>query len=78
MVDMVALGQEGLRQDIPGFEPGDRAALLAADIASANNKHIATGVPLAAMGPAEASTASVIRRAAPRPPSPRPCGRRTR
>lgn len=39
-----------------GFEPGDKAALLAADIAASDNGHIATGVPLAAMGPTEATT----------------------
>jgi large subunit ribosomal protein L19 len=28
MVDMIALGHEGLRQDIPGFEPGDTVKVM--------------------------------------------------
>lgn len=28
MVDMVALGREGLRQDIPGFDPGDTVKVM--------------------------------------------------
>lgn len=40
-----------------GFEPGDRAALVAADIAQASNPRVATGVPMAAAGPTVATTA---------------------
>lgn len=39
-----------------GFEPGDRASLLAADIASRGQRRITTGVPLAAAGPTQAVT----------------------
>jgi hypothetical protein len=39
-----------------GFEPGDRATLLAADIASRGHRRVATGVPLAAAGPTQALT----------------------
>ncbi len=39
-----------------GFEPGDRASLVAAAIAARSNQRIATGVPLAAAGPTEATT----------------------
>lgn len=39
-----------------GFEPGDRASLVAAAIAARSDQRIATGVPLAAAGPTEATT----------------------
>lgn len=37
-----------------GFEPGDRATLVGADIARRTNPKVATGVPLAATGPTRA------------------------
>jgi hypothetical protein len=38
------------------FEPGDRTALTAADLAHKNDPRVATGVPIAAAGPAVADT----------------------
>ncbi|HEY3713181.1 MAG TPA: SCO6880 family protein [Jatrophihabitantaceae bacterium] len=37
-----------------GFAPGDRAALVAAELAGQDNPQIATGVPMAAAGPSSA------------------------
>jgi hypothetical protein len=37
-----------------GFAPGDRAALVAADLAGRDNPDVATGVPMAAAGPSSA------------------------
>jgi hypothetical protein len=37
-----------------GFAPGDRAALVAADLAGRDNPDVATGVPMAAAGPSTA------------------------
>jgi hypothetical protein len=39
-----------------GFEPGDRAALIAGDLAARSHRRVATGVPLAATGPTHATT----------------------
>src|SRR6266496_287243 len=39
-----------------GFAPGDRAALVAAQLAARDNQAIATGVPIAAAGPSTAHT----------------------
>ncbi len=39
-----------------GFAPGDRAALVAADLASADDASVVTGVPMAAAGPSSAYT----------------------
>jgi hypothetical protein len=39
-----------------GFAPGDRAALVAAELAGRDNPHIATGIPMAAAGPSSAHT----------------------
>lgn len=39
-----------------GFEPGDRAALVGADLAHGDDDAVAVGVPLAAAGPTTAST----------------------
>jgi len=38
-----------------GFAPGDRAALIAADVAAQQNPGVATGIPLAAAGPTQAA-----------------------
>jgi hypothetical protein len=39
-----------------GFAPGDRAALVGAQLAAKDNPHIATGLPMAAAGPSTAHT----------------------
>jgi len=39
-----------------GFAPGDRAALVAAQLAARDNPAVATGVPMAAAGPSSART----------------------
>lgn len=39
-----------------GFAPGDRAALIAADLAAGDNSAAATGIPMAAAGPTAAHT----------------------
>jgi hypothetical protein len=38
-----------------GFAPGDRAGLIAADVAAQQNPGVATGIPLAAAGPTQAA-----------------------
>jgi hypothetical protein len=38
-----------------GFAPGERASLIAADVAAQQNPGVATGIPLAAAGPTQAS-----------------------
>jgi len=38
-----------------GFAPGERAALIAADVAAQHNPGLATGIPMAAAGPTQAS-----------------------
>ena len=38
-----------------GFAPGERAALIAADVAAQQNPGVATGIPLAAAGPTQAA-----------------------
>lgn len=53
--DVVWLDSAGLAAAVrTGFAPGDRAQLIAADLAAADGERIATGVPMAAAGPTQA------------------------
>jgi hypothetical protein len=55
--DVTWLDSPGLATAIrTGFAPGDRAALIAAQLAARDNPSVATGVPMAAAGPSSART----------------------